>query len=70
MASIEDQALDVIQGGGPCTIQDLWDAGLPRGKPLHEALRSLEAQGRISNRLEFAHSRHRIYSPNSRGGAA
>lgn len=67
MATIEERALGIIEERGPCTIQDLWDSGMERGKPLHEALRSLEANGKIDNRLEFAHSRHRIYSPNSRG---
>lgn len=62
LTRIKDQALDVIQGGGPCTIVDLWDAGLERGKPLHEALRSLEANGQITNRLERAADPHRVYS--------
>jgi hypothetical protein len=46
---------------GPMTIVGLWDEGFPRGKPLHEALRALEAEGHITNRLERADSRHRIY---------
>ena len=53
--------LTVIEETGPLTIVDLWDAGFDRGKPLHEALRALEGLGRIESRLEFAHSRHRIY---------
>ena len=54
--------LAVIEEHGPCTIVDLWEAGLERGKALHESLRALEALGQISNRLEFATSRHRIYT--------
>ncbi len=56
------QVLGIIQDFGPCTIVDLWDMGLERGKPLHEALRTLVRNGSIDDRLEFAHSRHRIYS--------
>jgi len=59
---LETRALGAIENLGPCTIVDLWEAGLERGRPLHEALRSLEADGQIENRLEFAHSRHRVYS--------
>jgi hypothetical protein len=62
MGNPEVSVLSVIEDIGPCTIVDLWEAGLERGRPLHEALRSLEADGQISNRLEFAHSRHRVYS--------
>ena len=53
--------LAIIEDHGPCTIVDLWNAGLERGKPLHDALRALEKLGKISNRLEFVHSPHRIY---------
>lgn len=53
--------LSVIGVNGPCTIVDLWDFGFARGKPLHEVLRALERVGKIESRLEFAHSRHRIY---------
>ncbi len=68
MASIAERALTIIQLNGPCTIVDLWAAGLERGRNLHEALRSLEADDRITNRLERADSRHRIYT--ATGGAA
>ncbi len=61
ITNMKDRALGVIQGG-PCTIVDLWEAGLERGKPLHEALRSLEMNGQITNRLERANDPHRIYS--------
>ncbi len=56
------QVLSTLQVKGPMTIVGLWDEGFQRGKPLHEALRALEADGQITNRLEFAHSRHRVYS--------
>jgi hypothetical protein len=60
-AETADQVFGTLIELGPLTIVDLWDQGFPRGKPLHEALRSLEAEGFITNRLEFAHSPHRVY---------
>jgi hypothetical protein len=56
-----DQVLGTLIERGPMTIVDLWDQGFQRGKPLHEALRSLEAGGHITNRLERADSPHRVY---------
>ena len=56
-----DMVLGTLVELGPMTIVDLWNEGFQRGKPLHEALRSLEAEGHISNRLEFANSPHRVY---------
>lgn len=62
MTNIETRALGIIADyHRGCTILDLWQAGLERGRNLHEALRTLEADGQITNRLEFATSRHRIY---------
>jgi hypothetical protein len=60
---ILDVIFDSAHGGrgGTATILDFWDAGLPRGKPLHEALRELEAAGIITNRLERAQDQHRVY---------
>jgi hypothetical protein len=71
MDNLEVQALGVIEDSGPCTIVDLWQAGLERGKPLHEALRSLERDGQIENRLEGGYTPHRVYSATrTYGGAA
>ncbi len=71
MDNPEVSVLSIIEDIGPCTIVDLWEAGLERGKPLHEALRALEADGQITNRLERADSRHRIYSATrTYGGSA
>lgn len=57
-----NQVFGAIALHGPMTIVDLWDQGFQRGKPLHEALRGLEANGLISNVLKGGYSRHRIYS--------
>ena len=61
MNDAQVNVLAIIEDQGPCTIVDLWNAGLDRGKPLHETLRALEKLGKISNRLEFRDSPHRIY---------
>lgn len=61
MTKAQMNVLAIIEDQGPCTIVDLWNAGLERGKSLHEALRALEKIGHISNRLEFRDSPHRIY---------
>ena len=71
LEDLEARALGFIANMGPCTIVDLWECGLERGKPLHEALRALENDGQISNVLKGGYSRHRIYTATrTYGGSA
>lgn len=57
----ETQVMDVLGDVDTATIRDFVEAGLRRGRPLQETLRTMEANGLLVSRLPKATSPLRLY---------
>lgn len=61
LTATQEVIMDVLASMDKATIHDFMDAGLERGRELHQTLREMEAEGLLTSRLPTRDTPLRLY---------